>query len=198
MVSVDAACDIRALISSRCYAAAAAHCRTHSVGLLSLCLCCLQLWGRTLQAPAGSKSTFIPLGVDGKRAAKQSTLMLVTGVTKRQEDRSGIDFTLQPLPSREPAGAASFLDEDGLYRHAKLLGAKQQSEASALRRDGKPRVQFGGLTAAYLSKFILPEDYYKVHLQGDPQRAVTIPTIITVRHRAQAKKQRGRLAENRQ
>jgi len=159
----------------------------------------LQLWGRTLQAPAGSKSTFIPLGVDGKRAAKQSTLMLVTGVTKRQEDRSGIDFTLQPLPSREPAGAASFLNEDGLYRQASFRRSSQKMDRRS-RQDGLPHVDISDPqdVCKSLRTCHLPNDHYRVHLGGGPQRAVTIPTIITVRHRAQAKKQRGRLAENRQ
>ena len=163
---------------------------------LSVCLCCLQVWGRTLQSAhgQGSKATYLPLV---NRVGQRSSLMLVTAVTQRAS-KNQMYFSLEPLPSRESVGANSFLDEDGLYRHAKLLGAKQQSEASALRRDGKPGVQFGGLTAAYLSKFILPEDYYKVHLHGDPQRAVTIPTIITVRHRAHSKKHRGRFAEKRQ
>jgi len=146
----------------------------------------LQLWGRTLQAPAGSKSTFIPLGVDGKRAAKQSTLMLVTGVTKRQEDRSGIDFTLQPLPSREPAGADSFLDEDGLYRQASFRRSSQKTDRR-LRPDRLPYVDISDPqdVCKSLRTCYLPDDHYRVHLHGNSKCAVTIPTIITVSPPAQ-------------
>jgi hypothetical protein len=130
----------------------------------------------------GSKPIFIPLGVDGKRAAKQSSLLLVTGVTTRLPDRSGIDFTLQPLPSREPAGADSFLDEGGLYRQATFRRSSQRADKRS-RRDGLPHVDISDPqdVCKSLRTCHLPNDHYRVHLHGDPQRAVTIPTIITVR-----------------
>jgi hypothetical protein len=108
---------------------------------------------------------------------------LVTAVTVRKDDRRGVYFSLQPLPSREPVGTDSFLDDDGQYRRAEFLAASQEVKERGIRADQRPYVDLGNSNADGFARrrCLLPLDRYEVHLHGQAHGAVTIPTILTVR-----------------
>jgi hypothetical protein len=156
------------------------------------------VWVRTLQSAQVSKATYLPLGLDASKPRKKADLLLVTVETVRASQHQGLYFSLEPLLSRERAGADSFLDDDGLFTAAEFGARCQESEAAG-REDRRPVVGLANSSATCFPRHcLLPNDHYKVHLHGDPHRAVTIPTIITVRQRAQARKQSGMLAEKKQ